>query len=196
MPDEELKQKLTAILNGDVVGYSRLLSQDRVSTIRTLKGHRKLFSDFVQQYGGRIVDSPGDNILAVFDSVSDTVNCAVEIQRELAERNAEIPSARMLQWRIGISLGDVVEEDDGSIYGDGVNIAERVQGLAEAAYAYRELYTTMLGTGWVLNMRAWGSRKSRMSLNPSRSFVSCLIQVLLLIELSKRRAMWRNDGKR
>jgi len=74
----------------------------------------------------------GDNALAAFESVSNAVNCATEIQRDLAERNAEIPSARTLQWRIGISLGDVVKEDDGNIYGDGVNIAERVQGLAEA----------------------------------------------------------------
>lgn len=130
MPDEELKQKLTAILNADVKDYSRLLSQDRVGTIKTLKEDRKLFSDFVRQYGGRVVDSPGDNILAAFDSVSDTVNCAVEIQSELAERNAKVSSDRMMLWRIGVSLGDITEEEN-RIYGDGVNIAARVEELAE-----------------------------------------------------------------
>jgi len=107
MTTEGLKQKLTAILSADVKDYSRLLSQDRVGTINTLKSHRDLFSNFAQQYDGRVIDNPGDNILAAFESVSDTVNCAVEIQRELSERNAEVPSARMMQWRIGISVGDV-----------------------------------------------------------------------------------------
>jgi len=107
-----------------------LLSQDRVATVQTLKAHRAMFTDFASRYGGRIVDTPGDNILAILESISDAVNCAVEIQRELAERNAEMPSARMMQWRIGIELGDVVEED-GKVYGDGVNIAARIQDLAE-----------------------------------------------------------------
>jgi len=132
MADEGIKRKLTAVLNADVEGYTRLMGQDEVFTIRTLKAHREAITSFVEQYKGRVVDTPGDNVMAAFESVSNAVNCAAEIQRDLAERNAEIPSARMLQWRIGISLGDVVEEDDGSIYGDGVNIAERVQGLAEA----------------------------------------------------------------
>jgi len=130
MADEDSKQKLAAILNADVKDYSRLLSQDRIGAIRTVKEHRRLFSDLALRYGGRVVDSPGDNILSAFGSVSDAVNCAVEIQRELAERNTEVPSARMMRWRIGIELGDVVEED-GRVYGDGVNIAARAQDLAE-----------------------------------------------------------------
>jgi len=130
MTTNGLKQKLTAILSADVKNYSRLLSQDRVNTINTLNAHRDVFASFVQQYGGRIVDTPGDNILMVLESVSDAVNCAAEIQRELAERNATVPSARMMQWRIGIELGDVVEKDD-KIYGDGINIAARIEGLAE-----------------------------------------------------------------
>ena len=132
MADEGIKRKLTAVLNADVEGYTRLMGQDEVYTIRTLKAHRELISDFVRQYKGRVIDTPGDNVMAAFESVSNAVNCAAETQRDLAERNAEIPSARMLQWRIGISLGDVIEEDNGNIYGDEVNIAERVQGFAEA----------------------------------------------------------------
>jgi len=130
MADEGIDRRLTAVLSADVEGYTRLMGQDEVYTIRTLKAHRDLVSDLVEQYKGRVIDTPGDNILAAFESVSNAVNCAVEIQRELAERNAEVPSARMMQWRIGISLGDVVEAD-GRIYGDGVNIADRVQKLAE-----------------------------------------------------------------
>ncbi len=85
----------------------------------------------IQQYRGRVVDSPGDNILAEFTSVVDAVNCGVEIQRELAERNAELPENRRMQFRIGINLGDVLEEGE-RIYGDGVNIAARLESLAEA----------------------------------------------------------------
>ena len=131
MNTEDFKRKLTAIFSADVKDYSRLMSQDEVGTINTLKSYRELISNFVQQYKGRVIDSPGDNILAAFESVSNAVNCAVEIQRELAERNAQIPSTRMMQWRIGVNLGDVVEDDD-RIYGDGVNIAARIESLAEA----------------------------------------------------------------
>jgi adenylate cyclase len=131
MPQEGFKRKLTAILSADVKGYSRLMSQDEVGTIRTLNAHREAISGFVQQYKGWVVDSPGDNILTAFESVSHAVNCAVEIQRELAERNAEVPAARMMEWRIGVNLGEVVEEN-GRIYGDGVNLAARIENLAES----------------------------------------------------------------
>ena len=126
-----VKRKLTAILSADVEGYSRLMSQDEVGTIRTLTAYREAMTSLIQQYKGRVVDSPGDNLLAEFASVVDAVNCAVEIQRELAERNAELPPARQMEFRIGINLGDIVEEE-GRIYGDGVNIAARVESLAEA----------------------------------------------------------------
>jgi adenylate cyclase len=131
MTTKGVKRKLTAILSADVEGYSRLMSQDEVGTIRTLTTYREAMSSLIQQYKGRVVDSPGDNLLAEFASVVDAVNCAVEIQRELAERNAELPPARQMEFRIGINLGDIVEEE-GRIYGDGVNIAARVESLAEA----------------------------------------------------------------
>jgi len=130
MTTDDIKRKLTAILSADVKDYTRLMSQDEVGTIKTLNTHREMTANFIKQYKGRVIDTPGDNILAAFESVSNAVNCAVEIQRELAERNAEVPSARMMQWRIGINLGDVVEEE-GRIYGDGVNIAARVENLCE-----------------------------------------------------------------
>ncbi len=131
MADEGFKRKLAAILSADVEGYSRLMDDDEEATVRTLKTYRAAINDLVQQYRGRIVDSPGDNILAEFNSVVDAVNCAVEIQRDLAERNTELAYNRQMQFRIGVNLGDVIE-DDGNIYGDGVNIAARVESLADA----------------------------------------------------------------
>ena len=131
MAERGFKRKLAAILSADVEGYSRLIGQDEEGTIRTLTFYRSAITDLVQQYRGRVVDTPGDNLLAEFTSVVDSVNCAVEIQRELAERNFELPEDRRMLFRIGVNLGDVVEEDD-RIYGDGVNIAARVESMAEA----------------------------------------------------------------
>jgi adenylate cyclase len=106
------------------------MGDDEEATIRTLTDYRRTIGDLTQQYRGRVVDSPGDNLLAEVASVVDAVNCAVEIQRELAERNDELPEDRRMQFRIGVNLGDVVTEGD-RIYGDGVNIAARMEGLAE-----------------------------------------------------------------
>jgi TolB-like protein/class 3 adenylate cyclase/Flp pilus assembly protein TadD len=130
MNTEEFKRRLTAILSADVEGYSRLMREDEEATIRTLKTYRTAMRDLIRQYRGRVVDSPGDNILAEFASVLDAVNCAVEIQRELAERNTELPENRRMQFRIGVNLGDIVEDGE-RIYGDGVNIAARMESLAQ-----------------------------------------------------------------
>jgi adenylate cyclase len=131
MAEEGFKRKLAAILSADVEGYSRLMDDDEEATVRTLTTYRNAINDLVQQYRGRIIDTPGDNILAEFTSVVDAVNGAVEIQRDLAERNAELPENRRMQFRIGVNLGDVIEEE-GRIYGDGVNIAARLEAMAEA----------------------------------------------------------------
>ncbi len=131
MAAEEFKRRLTAILSADVEGYSRLMREDEQATVRTLTTYRTAITHLIEQYRGRVVDSPGDNILAEFTSVVDAVNCGVEIQRELAERNADLPENRQMRFRIGINLGDVLEEGK-RIYGDGVNIAARMEGLAEA----------------------------------------------------------------
>lgn len=130
MAEEGFKRKLSAILSADVKGYSRLMGDDEEATVRTLTTYRTAISDLVQQFRGRVIDTPGDNILTEFPSVVDAVNCAVEIQRELAERNAELPDNRKMEFRIGINLGDVIEED-GRIYGDGVNISARIESLAD-----------------------------------------------------------------
>jgi adenylate cyclase len=124
-------RRLSAILAADVVGYSRLMHQDDQATVRVLTERRALFAERVAAHRGRIVNAPGDSILAEFPSVIDAVDCAVEIQTEIAARNAAIPEPdRRMQFRIGVNLGDVIVEGDG-IYGDGVNIAARLESLAD-----------------------------------------------------------------
>jgi TolB-like protein/class 3 adenylate cyclase len=131
MADEGFKRKLTAILSADVEGYSRLMRDDEEATVRDLAAHRVLITEIIQQHHGRVVDSPGDNILAEFASVVDAVNGAIKIQEEIKRSNTDTPEGRRMEFRIGINLGDVIEEEE-RIYGDGVNIAARVEGLAAA----------------------------------------------------------------
>src|SRR5262247_2719458 len=126
-----MERKLAAIFSTDVKGYSRLMGEDEVATIHTVTAYRTLIATLIQQHRGRVVDSPGDNLLAEFPSVVEAVQCAVAIQRELRVRNAELPPNRRMEFRIGINLGDVITDGE-RIYGDGVNIAARLEGLAEA----------------------------------------------------------------
>jgi adenylate cyclase len=130
MTGKRVERKLTAILSADVKGYSRLMGEDELATIETLKKYRELISTLVDQYKGRVVDSPGDNLLAEFGSVVDAVECAVKIQENLKEENDELPENQRMEFRIGVNLGDVVEDGE-RIYGDGVNIAARIEGLAD-----------------------------------------------------------------
>jgi len=125
-----MERKLTAILSADVEGYSRLMGEDEEATIRTLTSHRQVMTFLIPRHRGRVVDSPGDNLLAEFGSVVDAVKCAVVIQTTLRAENADLPQERRMEFRIGINLGDVMVEGE-RIYGDGVNIAARVEGLAE-----------------------------------------------------------------
>jgi adenylate cyclase len=131
MTPDQVKRKLAAILSADVKGYSRLMEADEEGTIRVLKAYMEVISGFIQQHRGRLVATGGDSVLAEFASVVDAVRCAVGIQEELKERNRDLPEDSRMEFRIGINLGDVVEEGD-TILGDGVNIAARVQSLAEA----------------------------------------------------------------
>jgi len=130
MTTEGIKRKLTAILSADAVGYSRLMAADEVDTIQRLKSFRELIGIRVREHHGRVVDSPGDNILAEFPSALDAVRSVVEIQRVLKTRNDDLPDNRKMKFRIGIHLGDVMVDGD-RIYGDGVNIAARLEGLAD-----------------------------------------------------------------
>ena len=130
MSPEDYKRKLTAVLSADVVGYSRLMSTDEASTVKTLTTYREIMTSLIKQHRGRVVDSPGDNLLAEFASVVDAAQCAVAVQKEFQTRNTDLPEERQMVFRIGINLGDVIEEDE-RIYGDGVNVAARLEALCD-----------------------------------------------------------------
>jgi TolB-like protein/class 3 adenylate cyclase/Flp pilus assembly protein TadD len=125
-----VERRLTAILSADVVGYSRLMAEDEVATVRTLRTYRDEIGLLVQHHRGRVVDSPGDNLLAEFPSALEAAGCAVEIQRVLGARNAALPVERKMEFRLGVHIGDVMVEGE-RIYGDGLNVAARLEGLAD-----------------------------------------------------------------
>ena len=131
MAKEDFKRKLAAILSADVKGYSRLMRSDEEDTVRTLTIYRSVITELVLKYNGRIVDSPGDNILAEFASVVHAVQCAFDIQASLQVENAKLSEDRRMEFRIGINLGDVIQDGE-RIYGDGVNVTARMESLAEA----------------------------------------------------------------
>ncbi len=134
MPEDKQKviRKLRAILSADVKGYSILMADDEVFTIKTIKEYRGIMSHCIEQHNGRVVDSPGDNMLAEFASAVDAVQCAVEMQKLLKKENDRLVEDKRLEFRIGVNIGDVVQ-DENRIYGDGVNIAARIEGLADPA---------------------------------------------------------------
>jgi adenylate cyclase len=125
-----VERKLAAILSADVVGYSRLMAEDEAGTVRRLTDYREAVAMLVRQHRGRVVDSPGDNVLAEFPTATDAVSCAVEIQGVLNARNAPLPEDRKMEFRVGVHLGEVRVEGE-RIYGDGVNIASRLERLAQ-----------------------------------------------------------------
>jgi class 3 adenylate cyclase len=123
-------RRLSAILAADVAGYSRLMGLDEVGTARTLREHREVTDALVAKHGGRLVKSTGDGVLLEFPSVVDAVECAVALQAVMAERNQGVPQDQRMLFRIGINLGDILIEGD-DILGDGVNVAARLEGIAE-----------------------------------------------------------------
>ncbi len=125
-----MPRRLAAILAADIAGYSRLMGEDEAATVRDLKGHQAAVMPLIARYGGRIIDTAGDGILAEFPSVIGAAECAVEIQTIMAARNEGVPEARRMLFRIGINLGDVIH-DESRIYGDGINVAARLEGIAE-----------------------------------------------------------------
>ncbi len=135
MNQKEVNRKLSCIFSTDVVGYSHLMEENEASTVKYLEENKELISKLIEEYHGRVVDSPGDNLLAEFNSAVKAVDCAVKVQRELKIKNAEFVESRRMQFRIGINLGDVIDED-GNLYGNGVNIAARLEGLARPGGIY------------------------------------------------------------
>jgi adenylate cyclase len=130
MAENATQRKLTAILSADVKGYSKLMGDDDESTVNTITAYRKIITELIQKHQGRVVDTPGDNILAEFASALNAVNSAIDIQHTLEIENGKLPDNRRMVFRIGINVGDIIHKDD-CIYGDGVNIAARIESLAE-----------------------------------------------------------------
>lgn len=127
----DTKRRISAVLSADVVGYSRMMGENEQYTVDVLNRYRSVFATAIADHRGRLVDTAGDSILAVFESVVEAVTCAIDIQNTLHERNSELDESRRMRFRIGINLGDIIEQEDGTVYGDGVNIAARLESLAE-----------------------------------------------------------------
>ena len=125
-----MERKLTAILCADVYGYSRLMGDDEEATLTALTSRRRKIDSLIEQHHGRFVNSAGDSVLAEFSSVVEAVNCAMDIQTALKAENAKLPPERRMEFRIGVNLGDVMVDGE-QIYGDGVNVAARLESLAD-----------------------------------------------------------------
>src|SRR5215468_2192936 len=126
----KVSRKLAAILAADIAGYSALMGADEGATVRDLKGHQTVILPIIGEHGGRVIDTAGDGILAEFGSVVNAVECAIAIQKTMAERNDNVEDPRRMQFRIGVNQGDVIH-DETRIYGDGVNVAARLESIAE-----------------------------------------------------------------
>ncbi len=131
MAEYQTTRKLVAILCADVAGYSRLMGDNDHETVQTLSAYREVFTTQIEGYGGRLIDTAGDSVLAEFASMVEGVKCALEIQTKLRERNRDLPEHRKMHFRIGMNAGDVLVKDDGTIYGDSVNIAARLESLTD-----------------------------------------------------------------
>ena len=130
MQNGGIRHRLLAILTADAAGYARLMAMDDVATLTALDEARRVFGMNVESRGGRVIDTAGDSALAVFDTASGAVSAAMAIQEQLATRTRDVPEHPHTLFRIGIHIGDVIEKVDGTVYGDGINIAARLQALA------------------------------------------------------------------
>src|ERR1700720_1317690 len=165
-----MDRKLTAILCADVHGYSRLMGGDEEATHRTLTSYRKLIDSLIEQHHGRFVNSAGDSVLAEFASVVNAIQCAVEIQATLKAENATLPSERRMEFRIGINLGDVMVDGE-QIYGDGVNVAARLESLAEpGGICISETVREHLGNKLVLSYEDLGAQSVKNITEPVRVY--------------------------
>ncbi len=131
MTESKITQRLAAILAADVVGYSRLMQDDEQATVATLDASRQVFREHIVAHQGRVVDMAGDSVLAVFETAIGAAEAAIQIQAALADRNTQLLETRKMLFRVGVHLGDVIEKSDGTVYGDGVNIAARLESLAD-----------------------------------------------------------------
>jgi adenylate cyclase len=170
MASDGFERRLVAIFSADVVGYSRLMAADDLDTIRRITAYRRLIRASVEQHGGRVVDDPGDNVLAELPTASAAVGCALEIQRESAARNSGIPADRRMDLRIGISLGEVME-DSGRIYGTGVNLAARLEALSDpGGVCISEVVYSAIRSQFDVPFRDLGPRSLKNIPEPVRAF--------------------------
>ncbi len=173
MNAEHLERRFTAIFCADVAGYSRLTGEDEEGTLRRLNAYLDAMTVSIETHGGKVLHFAGDAVLADFVSVVDALTCAVEIQRALKAQNESVSNEHKLEFRIGINLGDVIV-DRNEIYGDGVNVAVRLETLAEpGASAFRDPFTTKSNTSWSLATSTWESERSKTSLNRYPPTVCC-----------------------
>lgn len=170
MASEDTQRRLAAILSADAVGYSRLMACDDEATVEVLRAHRDLLGGHVRRYGGRVVDEAGDNLLAEFPSVVDAVGCAIEAQEALAKRNDELPEDGRMHFRVGVHLGDVLVEGR-RIYGDGVNIAARLQALAQpGGICISGTVHEQVRTRWADRCEDMGQQSLKNIAHPVRAF--------------------------
>ena len=164
MGEERVERRLAAILAADVGGYSRLMGVDEEGTLAVLKGHRCAVLDpKITEHRGRIVKTTGDGFLVEFASVVDAVRCAVDIQRQMTERNIAVPAERRVEFRIGLNVGDIII-DDKDIYGDGVNIAARLEALAApGGICVSRVVRDQVRDKLDFCLRTWANSRSRTS---------------------------------
>jgi adenylate cyclase len=173
MNEPHVERRLAAILVADIAGYSRLMAEDEAATVVALKGHQAVVLPLVEVHGGRIQDTAGDGILAEFRSVQQAVECAIAIQRTMAERNAVVPSERQMRFRIGVNFGDVMY-DGTRVYGDGLNVAARVQEFAEpGGICVTALVREEVGAHTSLAFKDLGAQRLKNIPRPVRVFLVC-----------------------
>ena len=189
MADPSSRRKLTAILSADVVGYSSLMAANEAATIETLKSYRDIIARLVVRRSGRVVNAPGDALLAEFPSAVEAVQAAIEIQKSLEGHNIELEPERRMQFRIGVNLGDVIEEADGTIYGDGVTSPRAWRRSPRAAgCASPPLSTTPSKASFPTVSIFWASSRSR-TLQSRSACTACAAS-----PSHRRRALGRSAG--
>ncbi len=187
MTPQDIKRRLTAILCADVKGYSRLMTKDEAGTVQTLTTYKEAMAGLIEQHHGRVVDAPGGSLLAEFASVAAAVECAVNIQKDLKERNSKLPLDRQVEFRIGINLGDIAEED-GKIFGDGVNIAARLESLTEpGGICISGMVYDQVKDKLTLGYEYLGKQTVKNIAEPFRVF-------RVLMEPTSRMSTWKRQG--
>ena len=181
----EAKRRLAAILAADVAGYSRLMGADEEGTVAALNECREIFKQSINSHDGVVVDTAGDSVLATFDSVVQAVRCSIEVQKALASRDANVDEDRRMRFRIGINLGDVITKDDGTIYGDGVNVAARLESLAEpGGIMISETVRMQVRSQVDVNIADAGEHEVKNISEPVRAYQIVMDDSAMLVEMT------------